>query len=340
MLLGMRSTLAFALLALVAGTGCSHTIQAYDGDKRPDSEVAHVFNTDEIRLVRVDDHPIGDFAVSMRIENEPEKHRFDLLPGDHRIAVTYYRTITNSQYGREWQESVNNVTLRYSFEAGKSYSFLVHTITGPTDRRPKPGEPVPAGVWRPILIDKSSGAIVAEPEGDLGGATAARPPQSSPPLQPQPYAAASPASPEASSAPPAPAPPGLVSGVTTITGVAQAQTKKLGLVTAAGREVLLVPRSPRVAKWVQEELKFRRPGLKLPFPPNTPDEAEDDDKVRKAIGYGDGQFVFERVPLGEYLVVFEGDEPEVFVTAEVSVHPGQTRIDGITLAPPTTSPRK
>src|SRR4029078_9870394 len=96
----------------------------------------------------------------------------------------------------------------------------------------------------------------------------------------------------------------------------------------AGREVLLVPRSPRVAKWVQEELKFRRPGLKLPFPPNTPDEAEDDDKARKAIGYGDGQFVFERVPLGEYLVVFEGDEPEVFVTAEVSVHPGQTRICG------------
>jgi hypothetical protein len=100
---------------------------------------------------------------------------------------------------------------------------------------------------------------------------------------------------------------------------------------------LLVPHSPRVDKWVEQELKFRRPGMKLPFPPNTPDEAEDDDKVRKAIGYGDGQFVFERVPLGEYLVVFEGDEPEVFVTAEVSVHPGQTRIDGVKLAPPASA---
>ena len=330
----MRLGLALALLALAVvtagGAGCSHTIQAYDGDKRPDSEVAHVFNTDEVRLVVVDDRPIEDFVSSFRGENEPEKHRFDLLPGDHRIAVKYYRTITNSQYGREWQESVNNVTLRYPFEAGKSYSFLVHTITGPTDRRPKPGEPVPAGVWRPILIDKTSGAVLAEPEGDLAAA-ASRPPQSSP-LQPQPYAAAPQASSQAS-----PAPPALVSGVATITGVAQAQTRKLGLVTAAGREILLVPHSPRVDKWVEQELKFRRPGMKLPFPPNTPDEAEDDDKVRKAIGYGDGQFVFERVPLGEYLVVFEGDEPEVFVTAAVSVHPGQTRIDGVKLAPPASA---
>jgi hypothetical protein len=317
-----------AALALM-GAGCSHTIRAYDGDTRPDAEVAQVFNTDEIRVEVIDDRPIEDFASSFRSENEAEKHRFDLLPGDHRIAVKYYRTVRDTGYVREWHESVNRATLRYRFEPGKSYTFLVQTITGPGDRKPKPGQPVPAGVWRPILIDKTSGAIVAQPEGDL--ATAARAPNTLPPVTPQPYA------------PPAPPsvapPPGLVSGVCTITGVGRVQTK-LGLMTCAGREVLLVPRSPRVAKWVEEELRYRRPEPKWPFPPNTPDEAEDDDKVRKAIGYGDGQFLFERVPLGEYLVVFEGDEPEVFATAEVSVHPGQTRIDGVTPAPPTGAAKR
>ncbi|MEA2711935.1 MAG: hypothetical protein QOF78_4536 [Phycisphaerales bacterium] len=337
--------LCVALAVAAAGVaGCGHTIQVYDGDKLADAQVAHVFNTGEVRLVRVDERPIEDFVWSFRGENAPEKHRFDLLPGEHRIAVKYYRTIADSPYGREWQESVNNVTMRHAFEAGKSYSFLVQTVTGPSDRRPRPNEPVPAGVWRPFLIEKSSGEIVAQPEGDLaaGAPAPARAPQTSPPVAPQPYAP--PQSGQASLAPaasPAPASPdGLVSGVATISGVAQVQTKKLGLVTAAGREVLLVPRSPRVAKWIEEEIKFRRPGPKLPFPPNTPDEAEDDDKVRKAIGYGDGQFMFERVPLGEYLVVFEGDEKEVFAVAEVSVHPGDTRIDGVTLAPPTAAAKR
>ena len=321
------TTLLTVMIVLASATGCSHVIRAYDGDKRPDAEVAQVFNTEEIRLVRVDERPIDDFVWSFRGENEPEKHRFDLLPGEHRIAVKYYRTIADTAYTRQWQESVNNATLRYTFEAGKSYSFIVHTVTGPGDRRPRPNQPVPAGLWRPMLIDKASGAIVAQPEeGPLANPMTSSPPAT---VTPQPYVAAT-------AAPPPPPPPaGLVSGMCTVTGVAQVRTKKLGLITCAGREVLLVPHSPRVDKWVREELKYRKPGAKWPFPPNTPDEAEDDDKVRKAIGYGDGQFVFERVPLGEYLLVFEGDEPEVFVTAPVSVHPGRARIDNVRPTPPT-----
>jgi len=339
-----------ALFLLAAGAGCSHVIHAYDGDERPDAEVAKVFNTDEIRLVSIDERPIDDFVSAFRREHEPGKHVFHLLPGEHRIAVKYYRTLGDTAYETRWQESVNNVTLRHRFEPGRSYSFMVATVTLPTDPRPAPGAPVPAGVWRPMLVDRDTFAVVARPEGDL--AAGAPPPSYSapsqspyappPPMSQQPYAPpVSQASPAAPAPAPAPAPTGLVSGVCTITGVAQAQTKKLGLVTAAGREVLLVPRTPRALKWIDAELEHRKPGLKLnPFPPNTPDEAEDDDKVRKVLGYGDGQFIFERVPLGEYLVVFEGHEPEVFVTATVSVHPGQTRIDGLKLSPPTPANAK
>jgi hypothetical protein len=215
----------------------------------------------------------------------------ELEPGVHRVAVKYSRPEGFSPMAQSIYvaESLNHQTVSYQFEAGKEYTLLVETTSGPITA-PRVGEAM--GLWKALLAEKETNRIVAQPD-----------------TSPAPGAPAEVASASTSGA--------------TVVGVAKFDTPA-GALNAAGREVLLVPKS-KAQEWVRKKgkqlngeafltLYMAPPGwlTKTPY---------------RAIGYGEGSYQIANVPPGEYLAVmlFSTGYGEHLAAAEVTVTPGQAR---------------
>lgn len=271
-----RRTWSLLMLTGLATTaGCASTVRCYTGNARHPNEVARVYTTGEVHVSAVD----GEWGRQLRRGNEytfaPPPKLIELPPGEHRLSVFYRRSEPGTMTSAAMhEESHNLMTIRHRFEAEKEYTFAVATIRGPT--RPESEEmppPEPVAVWQPVLVDKPSGAILAHLETDQ--------------------------------APPAPA---RSSHGATITGQAMLIDRHGAMRTATGREVVLLRNTRRNAYWVDKrawdyehkEGWFIRP-RKL---------ALDTEKLgsRHVLGYGMGQFQFDNVLPGEYLVLFEHGE--------------------------------
>jgi hypothetical protein len=307
-------TIPLALVLLIAG-GCSHVIRAYDGPRLDAKDEVLVYETDELYLAAVDNTPISTYRARAHQNPRPpypwHPGVYALAPGDHRITVRFLKD-GDPNLG----ESLNPVTFRHVFRAGDRVTFDTRVVDAP--RAPQHGAQR-VGSWLPRLVDRSTYAILEDQEGRGSLRTPAVPhegfvsPQN--PAPPPPHAFLPPKKPIT----PTPGLPPSESG-TMVAGTATLRRQDGLVVTAAGRWVLLVPRTPEVLDWIAA----RRQATDNKHSPPAP--AVVAARGLRVLGYGDGEFAFTGVQPGEYVLVFPATGNAAGVaSAEVSVRPGQPR---------------
>ena len=293
-----RAWAASAVLAcvavLVGASGCAKTVRAYDGPGLAEGQFATVRNGNDVYVEAID----GE-----RVEGSPStpwSYEYQLAPGDHRLAVEFYRSTTvggaMGSTASVTTRGVNLMTIRHRFEAGRRYSFgLLTTAAG----------------WEPMLVELGGGPegdrVVARMEVGLGPAEGTAGPAR------------------------AGATPGPGAGGATVSGTAEVQAEGGMLYTAAGREVRLIPRTDAAEAWLGKLVERRRNPPPVPWPgPSEPAEVRSGG--RRTMGYGTGQFAFEGVPPGEYFVVFDPQAPAAGVVGGVvTVRPGAGEVSGVEL---------
>jgi hypothetical protein len=301
-----RSWIA-GLSLLVLSCGCANTQRLYEGNPLPATQVARVHNSNNVYVTAVDGAELKPGYANTC---------FELLPGEHRLVVMYYKVtgverqgdyiVTHSVHGN------NQQTLRAPFEAGKEYEFAVETQD---NGNPRAEQGDSLGLWKPMLVEKGGSKIIATPE--------IAPP---PPMPRRAVATASPTS--------RPAGTHSSSG-TSVVGVARQAFADGMVLTAAGRDVLLIPRTIQNEDWFEQRIV--RAGMKAYQP-----IGRDRDEVlarggRYVLGYGTGQFEFTDVPPGNYIVFFQivGKDVTWYPRAYVSVRAGQEQVNAgqLTLRP-------
>lgn len=148
--LAFLRVIAISIIGIVIATGCA-TVRLYEGEARPKGEVSILQKLDGCIKV----HAIDGIADS-RLSSAT----IELLPGDHRMTVSYYgespRTLAApfpAPPVYAWYEfaSESNVVLEFRTEAGRRYT-LSSAVDFSTLR------------WTPLVADKAGSAIVVTGE--------------------------------------------------------------------------------------------------------------------------------------------------------------------------------
>jgi hypothetical protein len=150
---------AMLCAVIVTGPGCLRTGRAYSGPARPPSAVARVYDSKNISMIAIDDMTSAEYIpwADRELPGIRKGDVVELLPGEHRLVLHYQKQEGN------YVLSSGFVTIRHVFEAGKQYTFGMQTAEGPTRTQAKGddgGGSHLAGTWRPLLIDKSTGAVL------------------------------------------------------------------------------------------------------------------------------------------------------------------------------------
>jgi hypothetical protein len=154
---------AFLFICLVACAGCTTGVyRVYPGEKRDPSQVARVHQTKEISLDGIDGKTMAQLRPWYFYVPFIGYHKAvyaELPPGEHEIKVIYFRV-----QGNTVARGSHALTFRYPFEAGRDYSFLVRTTEGPPDPNNHNLNATGTGYWMPLLIDRDSQQVLAEPQ--------------------------------------------------------------------------------------------------------------------------------------------------------------------------------
>ena len=174
-----RALTAAAAAIMLASLGCQTHIRMYPGESRDAQSVVRIRNTDYVHVESVDGREVKELLHWWTSDTAYPTFVMELEPGVHRVAVRYSTVIpsqghwetigvANCQGGGANQVYVVDqpayveaislwpLTLRHNFEAGKTYTFWLKTMTGP---RPQPGSGPDAaadGTWRPMLIEQGA----------------------------------------------------------------------------------------------------------------------------------------------------------------------------------------
>ena len=303
-----RGRLLFAASCIVFLVGCGGTQRVYEGEKRPLADVARVYNSNGVQITSIDGIEVAPPSKLLWDDrwktSAKENTSFDLLPGRHRLTVWLDRFESQEQTYDTMivtrLQAQNQMSLVYDFEAGKKYEFAVEI-----HRKGVGGGPT--GEWKPLLIERGTDKIVAGPED-------------------------TPAVVSASAAPFARATPAASTGAS-VSGVARLTFTDGTVVTSAGRDVLLLPRTPENLQWFEQRVAG---GRIKDHPLDRSREMVLQRSGRFTLGYGTGQFEFTDVPPGQYVAFFQASHAGYtwFPRADVTVTPGQRRVEAGYLAVP------
>ncbi len=292
------------LIALMLAAGCQHYVQFYPGPHRDAPLIARVYQTDDVIVSRVDDtwvkkklklwQPVTDYPRTW-LELEPGEHRLTVSKDDIEWEDTSYWTTDsdgNSQYVSDYTPyvvrlSANFMTMVYDFEAGKSYTFK---LSSDPASQPSNGsgngsaDSSNAGklTWAPLLVESGSNVTLATRE-------------TKPPADWLNVASTNGA---------------------TVSGQAAVELPDVTVITATGRRVMLLPDTDDAWAWIHKTDSYNVSKWKL-LAPSLP--AAVGKQTRMTVGIAQGQYRFDNVPAGSYVLVFPFKYNKVAYLSVVSV---------------------